>query len=164
MRSRRCSRRSHPNRRAPVRPWLTGTFCVLKTGIQWKEPPPVMGCGCGITCWRRLRDWRQAGVWDELHAVLLDRLSEADQVDWSRASLDLAAAPAPMRPKGAAVEGPNLTDRDKQGTKHPLVGNGDGTPLAAVLSGANRNAFKIHPAFLSSGWAMICCKQLQRLR
>jgi len=38
---------------------------------------------------------------------------------------------------GAAAVGPNPTDRGKQGTKHHLVVDGQGTPLAAVLSGAN---------------------------
>ena len=85
----------------PDRKALTGILFVLKTGIQWEFLPQEMGCGCGMTCWRRLRDWHRAGVWDELHAVLLDRLAEADQIDWSRASLDSASVPAPHAPKGA---------------------------------------------------------------
>jgi transposase len=44
--------------------------------------------------WRRLRDWQQAGVWEELHRVLLNRLGEADRIDWERASLDSASVPA----------------------------------------------------------------------
>jgi hypothetical protein len=47
-----------------------------------------------VTCWRRLRDWQEAGVWERLHRALLDRLGEADQIDWSRASLDSASIPA----------------------------------------------------------------------
>ena len=85
----------------PDRKALTGILFVLKTGIQWEDLPQEMGCGCGMTCWRRLRDWHKAGVWDQLHAVLLDRLAEADQIDWSRASLDSASVPAPHAPKGA---------------------------------------------------------------
>ena len=65
---------------------LTGILFVLKSGIPWELLPQEMGCGCGMTCWRRLRDWHLAGVWAELHAALLDRLAEADQIDWSRAS------------------------------------------------------------------------------
>jgi transposase len=89
--------------RPPVaaRKALTGILFVLKTGIQWEDLPQEMGCGCGMTCWRRLRDWQQAGVWQQLHAVFLDRLAEADQIDWSRASLDSASVPAPHAPKGA---------------------------------------------------------------
>ena len=51
--------------RKPVEPRraLTGILFVLKTGIQWEDLPLEMGCGSGITCWRRLRDWQRAGVW-----------------------------------------------------------------------------------------------------
>jgi transposase len=73
---------------------LTGIIFVLKSGIPWEMLPQEMGCGSGMTCWRRLRDWQEAGVWDALHRVLLDRLGEAGQIDWSRASLDCASIPA----------------------------------------------------------------------
>lgn len=74
---------------------LTGILFVLKSGIPWEMLPQEMGCGSGMTCWRRLRDWQEAGVWERLHQGLLDRLGEADQIDWSRASLDSASVPAP---------------------------------------------------------------------
>ena len=74
---------------------LTGVLFVLKSGIPWEMLPQEMGCGCGMTCWRRLREWHEAGVWERLHEALLDRLGEADRVDWSRASLDSASVPAP---------------------------------------------------------------------
>src|SRR5579859_1356369 len=73
---------------------LTGIIFVLKTGIPWEMLPQEMECGSGVTCWRRLRDWQEAGVWERLHGVLLDRLGEADEIDWSRASLDSASVPA----------------------------------------------------------------------
>ena len=77
---------------------LTGIVFVLKSGIPWVMLPKEMGCGSGSTCWRRLRDWQEAGVWEELHRVLLDRLGEANQVDWERASLDSASVPAKRGP------------------------------------------------------------------
>jgi len=80
--------------RVPDRACLTGILFVLKTGIPWEYLPQEMGCGSGVTCWRRLRDWQAAGVWDRLHQVLLDRLGEADRIDWDRASLDSASIPA----------------------------------------------------------------------
>src|SRR5262245_33016579 len=89
-----------PDRKAP-----TGILFVLKTGIQWEDLPQEMGCGCGMTCWRRLRDMQPAGVWQELHALFLDRLAEADQIDWSRDSLDSASVTAPHAPKGARRSG-----------------------------------------------------------
>ena len=82
--------------RKPVgnREALTGILFVLKTGIPWEDLPQEMGCGCGMTCWRRLRDWTVAGVWDTLHRVLLDLLNEADQIDWTRALIDSSSVRA----------------------------------------------------------------------
>lgn len=81
---------------------LTGILFVLKSGIPWEMLPQEMGCGCGMTCWRRLRDWHEAGVWHGLHRALLDRLGQADQIDWSRASLDSASVSAPGAGKRGA--------------------------------------------------------------
>ena len=81
--------------RVPNRAALTGILVVLKSGVPWEMLPQEMGCGSGVTCWRRLRDWPAAGAWDRLHRELLDRLGGADRIDWSRASLDSASVPAP---------------------------------------------------------------------
>jgi len=91
---------AHPPQPKGGRPWvadraaLCGIIYVLKTGIQWQHLPTELGCGSGVTCWRRLRDWQAAGVWHRLHRALLDRLGEADRIDWSRASADSASVPA----------------------------------------------------------------------
>lgn len=77
----------------PHRAALTGILFVLKTGLPWEYLPAEMGCGSGMTCWRRLHEWQQAGVWAALHRVLLERL-EAGQLDWSRASLDSTSVSA----------------------------------------------------------------------
>ncbi len=74
---------------------LTGILFVLKTGIPWEMLPQEMGCGSGMTCWRRLTEWHRAGVWERLHRALLDRLGNADRIDWSRVSLDSASVAAP---------------------------------------------------------------------
>lgn len=73
---------------------LSGIVFVPKSGIPWEMLPQEMGCGSGSTCWRRLREWQEAGVWEELHRALLDRLGEADDLDWQRASLDSTSIPA----------------------------------------------------------------------
>jgi transposase len=73
---------------------LTGILFVLKSGIPWEMLPQEMGCGSGMTCWRRLRDWQQAGVW-RLHRTLLQRLQDAGCIDWERASFDSVGVPAP---------------------------------------------------------------------
>lgn len=67
---------------------LTGIVFVLKTGIGWEDLPQEMGCGSGMTCWRRLRDWQAAEVWQRLHEILLAKLQGANQIDWSRAVVD----------------------------------------------------------------------------
>jgi len=67
---------------------LTGILFVLKSGIPWEMLPQEMGCGSGMSCWRRLREWQEAGVWQKLHELLLAKLREADQIDWSRAVVD----------------------------------------------------------------------------
>jgi transposase len=67
---------------------LTGILFVLQTGLRWDLLPREMGCGSGMSCWRRLRDWQAAGVWEQLHEVLLARLRAADQIDWSRVIVD----------------------------------------------------------------------------
>ena len=76
-------RRPLDNRKA-----LTGVLFVLKTGIPWEYLPQELGCGSGMTCWRRLLDWHRAGVWRNLHEVLLAELNGADGIDWSRALVD----------------------------------------------------------------------------
>ena len=62
--------------RVPDRAALAGIVFVLKTGISWNALPAELGCGSGVTCWRRLQQWQQAGIWAELHRVMLDRLAQ----------------------------------------------------------------------------------------
>ena len=65
-----------------------------KTGIGWEDLPQEMGCGCGMTCWRRLRDWQTDGTWQRIHAELLRRLDEAGKIDWDRAAIDSSSVRA----------------------------------------------------------------------
>jgi transposase len=67
---------------------LNGILFVLLTGINWGDLPQQLGYGSGMTCWRRLRDWWAAGVWDNLHALLLAELHAAGRIDWSRVVVD----------------------------------------------------------------------------
>lgn len=79
----------HPGRKPlPDRQVLCGILFVLHTGIQWEYLPKELGFGSGMTCWRRLRDWNEAGVWQQLHEVLLAELNAAARLDWSRAVVD----------------------------------------------------------------------------
>ncbi len=122
------------------RPWLddraalTGILFVLKSGIPWEMLPQEMGCGSGMTCWRRLRDWQAAGVWQRLHHLLLNRLGEADQIDWERAALDSASVPAPGgRCDRAQPHGPRQT-----GHETPSCGRPPGHPPGGDGLGGQR--------------------------
>jgi transposase len=67
---------------------LTGILFVLKTGTPWEYLPREMGCGSGMTCWRRLHDWQAAGVWQKIWNSFLDKLGMAEAIDWSAAAMD----------------------------------------------------------------------------
>jgi transposase len=114
---------------------LTGILFVLKTGIPWEDLPQEMGCGSGMTCWRRLRDWHHAGVWDRLVALLLAELHAAERIDWRRAAIDSSLARALG---GVEDSGPNPTDRGRPGVKHHVVVAGNGVPLVVDVPAANQ--------------------------
>lgn len=127
----------YPGRkRVDDRQALTGIIFVLKTGIQWEDLPQEMGCGCGMTCWRRLDEWHRLGVWQKLHQVLLERLHCAHLVDWGRAIIDSTKVRATRRGRKT---GPNSTDRAKQGSKQHVIGDSKGIILTTQLTAANVN-------------------------
>jgi transposase len=74
--------------RVDDRATLEGILFVAEHGIAWKKLPTELGFGSGITCWRRLRAWQEAGVWDKLHQAVLEQLGQDGALDWSRACLD----------------------------------------------------------------------------
>jgi transposase len=115
---------------------LTGILFVLKSGIAWDDLPADLGCGCGKTCLRYLRKWHRAGVWRQLHAVLLAELNGADRIDWQRALIDASFAEAP---EGGEDTGPDPTDRGKSGSKHHVMTGARGVPLSATVTAANVN-------------------------
>ena len=102
-------RKSPMGGRPPVddRAALTGIVFVLKTGIQWEDLPQEMGCGSGMTCWRRLRDWQAAGVWQQLHKLLLAKLRAAGKIDFSRAVVDSGS----VRAVGGGEKNRSKSDR-----------------------------------------------------
>ena len=117
----------YPGRkRLPDREALCGILFVLHTGIAWRHLPLELGFGSGATCWRRLDEWQRAGVWQRLHALLLDRLRAAGEIEWSRAVADSSHVQAK---KGAP----------KRVRVRWILVDATGIPLAWSLSGGNRN-------------------------
>lgn len=74
---------------------LGGILFVLRTGIAWEDLPQELGFGSGMTCWRRLCDWQELGLWKQLHSALLSQMRRAGQLDLSRASIDAASVASP---------------------------------------------------------------------
>ncbi|RFU40489.1 IS5 family transposase [Actinomadura logoneensis] len=130
-------RKRHAGRkRLDDRKVLCGILFVLHTGIRWEFLPQELGFGSGMTCWRRLAEWHAAGVWERLHRLLLEELHAAGQVDWSRAVIDSSHVRAL---KGGPKTGSSPVDRGRPGSKHHILTDGHGTPLALTLTGGNRN-------------------------
>lgn len=113
---------------------LNGIVHVLRTGVAWEDLPREFGCG--MTCWRRLRLWQRAGVWRRLHELLLADLRAVGGIGLSRACVDSSSLRAL---KGGEATGPNPTDRGRAGSKHHVVVDARGTPLATTVTGAHRN-------------------------
>lgn len=95
---------------------LNGILFVLHTGIPWEDLPQSLGYGSGMTCWRRLRNWSAAGVWQRLHQAMLMRLREHDQIDWSRASIDGSSVPSPRGARKQARTPPTEENSAPSGT------------------------------------------------
>lgn len=124
------------HKRLDSRKVLCGILFVLYPGIRWEFLPQELGFGSGMTCWRRLRDWNEAGVWQRLHELLLSELRAADLLDLSRAGVDSSHIRAM---KGGPATDPSPVDRGKAGSKHHLIVEAHGIPLAAITTGGNRN-------------------------
>ncbi|MGY1672949.1 IS5 family transposase [Geodermatophilus sp. SYSU D00710] len=114
---------------------LEGIAFVLSTGIGWAQLPGELAYGSGWTCWRRMHEWADAGVFDRLHQAVLGRLGERGRLDWLRASLDSVS----VRAKGGELTGANPTDRGKAGSKYHLLIDAHGFPLNVLVSAANRH-------------------------
>ncbi|WP_274911129.1 IS5 family transposase [Streptomyces sp. WZ-12] len=123
-------------RRLDGRRVLCGILFVLYTGIPCRYLPQELGFGSGMTCWRRLREWNEAGVWQRLHELLLAELRAAGRLDLSRAPVDSSHLRAM---KDGAATGPFPVDRGETGSKHHVIVEAHGISLAVTLTGGNRN-------------------------
>jgi transposase len=137
----------HPGRkRADDRAALEGILYVVRTGIGWNRLPTALFGASGATCWRRLTERHEAGVRQQLHERLLAELRAAGlRAAGLRAAglLDLSTTLVDFTHrralKGGPHTGPSPVDRRKPGSKHHLITDATGIPLAVTLTGGNRN-------------------------
>ncbi|MFI5541758.1 IS5 family transposase [Nocardia sp. NPDC051900] len=113
--------------------------------IGWEDLPQELGFGSGMTCWRRVRDWQAAGVFEAMHQAMLTHCHTAGLIDFGRVIADASHVRAKKR--GAAT-GPSPVDRRKTGSKHHILTCGNGLPLAVTPSGANVNDHLMLPELL----------------
>ena len=122
--------------RVPDRACLKGILFVLRSGIPWEMMPKELGCGSGMTCWRRLRDWQGAAIWDLIHFTLLDWLSRYSRIEWSKAIVDSCSMRAVFGGSGPVRTQP--TELSSAAKRH-LICDRRGIPLAIQLTAANWN-------------------------
>jgi len=114
---------------------LEGIVFMLVAGIPWRYFPNNFGCSRS-TCWRRIQQWQELGIWEALYALLLDELQRRGLIRWSRAAVDSSLVRAM---EGGEKTGPNPTDRGRLGSKHHLLVDAQGIPLAIRTTAANRH-------------------------
>lgn len=112
---------------------LKTLWFVLATGCRWEDVPTEIGCS-GRSAHRFLQRWEELGCWDRLHADLLRLLRQAGKLD-----LDLVIVDGVMvRAFGGGDRvGPSPVERGKKGSKHTLLVDRHGVPLAIRTAGAN---------------------------
>jgi transposase len=108
---------------------------VVCTAIRWNDPTTSAFGVSSATCWRQSKEWHEAGVWQRAHETLL--LSCAPLACWDLAhtvvdsshlrALKEGTSPVPARSTGPA------------GSKHHLITDDAGMPLAMILTGGHRN-------------------------
>ncbi|MGW2190358.1 IS5 family transposase [Streptomyces sp. NPDC001719] len=121
---------------------LCGILFVLYTGMQWEWLPGELGFGSGITCWRRLRDWNNAGVWQ------LAARGAAGRAAGRQPSGPVAGGdqqfPCPGT-QGRPKTGRSPVDRGRPGSKHHAISDATGIPLAVPLTGGRKDVTQLMP-------------------
>jgi transposase len=96
-------------RRSDNRAALEGILFVVRTGIAWNHLPTTAFGASGATCWRRLKEWHDAGAWQRLHELLLAELRAAGRLELAHAVVDsahlraLKGGPSPARARSTGA-------------------------------------------------------------
>ncbi|MFH9228289.1 IS5 family transposase [Streptomyces lydicus] len=130
-RARYPGRKRHPDRLV-----FQGILFVLHTGIAWEHLPQELGFASGMTCWRHLAEWTEAEVWRRLHVVAPGQAPQRERPGLLPGGGRRLSYPSV---KGGSKAGRSPVDRGRTGSKHHLITDATGIPLAVSLTGGNRN-------------------------
>jgi transposase len=128
-----------PSRAATGRPpvdnkkALRGILFVLRFGVPWQRVPTDAFGVSGSSCWRRFREWTDAGEWPEVQRRVLNRLGTLGVIDLQHVVVDSQS----VRAVNGEHTGPNPTDRGKQGCKRHVLTDAEGNPLVVQVTPAN---------------------------
>jgi hypothetical protein len=127
---------THPwgchRRRIPDRVVFDHVIAALVHGTGYER---LASPGCSDrTIRRRLTEWAQAGIGQELLRIGLDAYDRMIGLDLTDLAVDGSITKSPC---GGEVSGRSPVDRGKQGTKRSVACDGDGIPLHLVAARAN---------------------------
>lgn len=129
---------THPlgchRQRIPDRVVFDHVLAALVHGSGYER---ISSPGCSDrTIRRRLREWADLGLAEQLHTLVLQAYDRMIGLDLEDLAVDGCITKAPA---GGATAGRSPVDRGKQGLKRSVVTDGTGIPLHLVSAGANRN-------------------------
>jgi transposase len=108
---------------------IEGILWVLKTGARWRDQPKTLPSAS--TCWRRLRDWEEQGVWDAVWRNFIRQLDAAGVLDWEQCFMDGSLDPAKNRGLGVGKT------KQGKGTNWRVVADGKDLPVGGAPSSAS---------------------------
>lgn len=125
------------------RPIVSGILWVLRTGAPWRDVPERFGKWTTIAS--RFRRWTAKGLWQQIWAALQRQADLKGQLDWSVHFVDGTVVRAHLCAAGArGGQDDEALGRSRGGftTKIHLRAEGQGKPMAFVLSGGERHESK----------------------
>lgn len=101
-----------PRAAAASVPASAGIVFVLRHGVGWRQVPKDSLGVSGVTCWRRLAEWTEAGVWPRLQETVLAQMRRDGLLGLDEMSID---GPHLRALKGGTMSAPHRSTEDGQG-------------------------------------------------
>lgn len=113
---------------------LEGILYIARTGCHWKFLPRYYGPKS--TVFDYFQRWTEEGLFFLWWQQWLSRYDDIFGLHMKWQSMDTSMVKAPL---GGEDVGPNPTDRGKGGCKRSILTDGEGIPLALVVTAANQH-------------------------